>query len=98
MNNEHLMKVLIASYASEKSHRVADSYNQHVFRVLPDANKLEIKRAVELLFNVKVAEVRILKVKGKQKRFGQIRGRRSDWKKAYVRLVPGDDINIAGPE
>lgn len=98
MNNERLMQVLLASHASEKSTSVADSYNQHVFQVLPDANKIAIKRAVELLFNVKVAEVRILNVKGKRKRFGQIKGRRSDWKKAYVRLVPGDDINIAGPE
>ena len=98
MNNERLMQVLLASHVSEKSTLVADSYNQHVFQVLPDANKIAIKRAVELLFNVKVAEVRIVNVKGKRKRFGKIKGRRSDWKKAYVRLVLGDDINIADSE
>jgi large subunit ribosomal protein L23 len=96
MNKSRLMKVLLASHMSEKSTFAADSSNQHVFRVVSDATKGEIRRAVEMLFSVKVTAVRLMNVKGKRKRFGRIEGRRSGWKKAYVRLVAGDDIDIAG--
>lgn len=94
MSQERLMKVLLAPHVSEKSTVVADTVRQHVFKVLPDATKLEVKRAVELLFSVQVSQVRVLNVKGKLKRQGKSRGRRSDWKKAYVKLAPGNDISL----
>ena len=96
MNEERLMKVLISPHISEKSTRVADSSNQVVFRVLPDARKPEIKRAVEKLFSVEVVHVQVANVKGKQKIFQRTRGTRPNWKKAYVRLKPGHDIDFAG--
>ncbi len=98
MNDERLMKVLLAPHVSEKSTRVADSSNQVVFRVLPDACKPEIKRAVEKLFNVEVEHVRTASFKGKQKRFQRTPGKRASWKKAYVRLKPGHDIDFLGGE
>lgn len=95
MNQERIYKVLVGPQISEKSTMVAESSNQVVFKVALDANKLEIKRAIEKLFNVKVAQVRVLRMKGKVKRnrFGDVR--RSDWKKAYVRLEQGHDIDFA---
>lgn len=96
MKKERLMKVLLAPHISEKSTTVADANQQFVFKVIPDANKLEIKKAVELMFDVKVDTVQVANVKGKRKRFGQIAGRRADWKKAYVKLQPGQDIDFAG--
>jgi len=98
MNDERMMRVLVAPHISEKSARVADSSNQVVFRVLPDACKPEIKRAVEKLFNVEVESVRTASVRGKQKRFQRTPGKRSNWKKAYVRLKPGHDIDFLGGE
>lgn len=95
MNKERLMKVLLAPIISEKSSRIAES-GQFAFRVLTDANKLEIARAVELLFEVKVDCVRVLNVKGKQKRTGQRLGKRQDWRKAYVRLQSGQNIDFGG--
>lgn len=98
MNQERLMRVLLAPHISEKSTQLADSSSQHVFRVLPDATKDEIKAAVEQLFNVKVARVRTLNMRGKKKRFGAFVGRRNHWKKAYVTLEAGQDIDFAGGE
>ena len=98
VNQERLLKVLVAPHASEKGTAAADDLNQHVFRVLPDATKTEIKKAVKLLFNVEVATVRMMNVKGKHKRFGAHMGRRSSWKKAYVKLLPGHDIDFSGGE
>ncbi|MCU7935862.1 MAG: 50S ribosomal protein L23 [Candidatus Thiodiazotropha sp. (ex Dulcina madagascariensis)] len=95
MNNERLMKVLLSPVVSEKSSVVADANRQYIFRVTTDATKREIARAVEKLFEVEVERVQVVNVKGKQKRFGQVNGRRSDWKKAYVRLKPGSDIDFA---
>ncbi|MCU7919968.1 MAG: 50S ribosomal protein L23 [Candidatus Thiodiazotropha sp. (ex Dulcina madagascariensis)] len=95
MNNERLMKVLLSPIVSEKSSVVADANRQYIFRVTTDATKREIARAVEKLFEVEVERVQVVNVKGKQKRFGQVNGRRSDWKKAYVRLKPGSDIDFA---
>lgn len=83
---------------AEKATRVAENHNQVVLKVLPDANKLEIKKAVEQLFETKVESVTTTNVKGKSKRTGQIMGKRSDWKKAYVTLVEGSDINFVGAE
>mgnify|MGYP006305807455 CR=1 FL=1 len=96
MNKERLMKVLLSPVVSEKASLVADQSRQFAFKVLPDATKPEIGKAVELMFDVKVDQVRVARVKGKSKRFGAVRGRRSDWKKAYVRLQPGHDIDFGG--
>lgn len=98
MNHERLMQVLVAPHISEKSTLLADKSNQHVFRVLPDATKAEIKAAVEQLFGVKVTQVRTLNMQGKKKRFGVYAGRRNHWKKAYVTLEAGQDIDFAGGE
>jgi len=98
MNQERLMKVLLAPHISEKSSMAAEANNQYVFRVVTDASKPEIKAAVEMLFNVGVEAVRVSTVKGKVKRFGQRFGRRSDWKKAYVTLKSGQEINFMGGE
>lgn len=98
MNQERLMKILLGPHVSEKSSRLADAHNQITFKVAPDATKPEIKRAVELLFEVEVQGVTVANVKGKRKRFGQLGGRRADWKKAYVKLAPGADIDFLGTE
>ncbi|HVT36860.1 MAG TPA: 50S ribosomal protein L23 [Nevskiaceae bacterium] len=96
MNVDRLHQIIVAPVVSEKSTRVAEKRNQAVFKVKPDAQKAEIKQAVEALFNVKVTGVQTLNVKGKNKRFGQSAGRRSDWKKAYVTLAEGQQIDFAG--
>jgi large subunit ribosomal protein L23 len=96
MNNERVMKVLLAPLVSEKSTIVADQNRQFVFQVMRDASKSEIKQAVEHLFNVEVQAVRVCNAKGKLKRFGQLFGRRNNSKKAYVTLKPGFDIEYAG--
>lgn len=94
MNQERLLQILLAPHVSEKTNRLAEQHNQVVFKVLRDATKPEIKSAVELLFNVKVKGVTVLNVKGKRKRFGAINGRRSDWRKAYVSLEAGQEIDF----
>lgn len=94
MNEERLLKILLAPHVSEKATRVAEKHNQIVFKVARDAAKPEIKDAVELLFKVKVKGVTVVNVKGKRKRFGSIQGRRSDWKKAYVSLEAGHEIDF----
>lgn len=98
MNQERLMQVLLVPQVSEKSTIVGEKHNQYVFRVLPDATKPEIKAAVEQLFSVSVSAVRVANVKGKNKRFGQRLGTRSDWKKAYVTVASGQEINLVGGE
>jgi large subunit ribosomal protein L23 len=96
MNKERLMKVLLSPIVSEKSAMAADAANQFGFKVVSDATKPEIAAAVELMFDVKVEKVQTVNVKGKQKRFGAVMGRRNSWKKAYVRLQEGQDIDFAG--
>lgn len=96
MNQERLMKVLVAPHISEKSTFVAELTNTFVFRILPCATKPEVKAAVEKMFDVKVERVTVLNVKGKVKGYGQRKGRRSDWKKAYVKLAEGQKINVFG--
>ena len=98
MNNERLSRILIGPVVSEKSTRVADQSRQMVFKVLPDASKPEIRKAVEKMFAVSVTAVQISNVRGKVKRFGRTVGRRSDWKKAYVTLAEGSDIDFVGAE
>jgi len=94
MNQERLLQILLAPHVSEKTNRLAERHNQVAFKVLPDATKPEIKSAVETLFNVKVKGVTVLNVKGKRKRFGGRLGRRSDWRKAYVSLEAGHEIDF----
>ena len=98
MNQERLMKVLLSPVVSEKSSRVADANRQFVFKVLPGASKPEIREAVELMFDVRVTGVQVANVRGKTKRFGQTMGRRVNWKKAYVTLAEGHDIDFMGKE
>jgi large subunit ribosomal protein L23 len=97
-NQERLMQVIIGPHISEKSTAATEGANQVVFRVRRDASKPEIKRAVELLFEVKVDAVAVVNVRGKSKRFGMRTGRRSSWKKAYVRLAPGQDLDFVGAD
>ena len=94
MNQQRLMQVLLAPQISEKATYVADKNEQVVFRVASDATKPEVKAAVELLFKVGVESVQIANVKGKQKKFGRFMGARRNWKKAYVCLKPGQEINF----
>ena len=94
MNQERLMQVLLAPQISEKATFIADKNEQVVFRVVSDATKPEVKAAVELLFKVNVESVQIANVKGKTKRFGRSMGVRKGWKKAYVSLMPGQEINF----
>ena len=96
MNKERLMQVLLSPVVSEKSAMMADASNQVCFKVVADANKTEIKKAVEMLFEVDVEDVRVLNQKGKRKRFGQMMGKRNDSRKAYVRIKEGQDIDFAG--
>jgi large subunit ribosomal protein L23 len=95
---ERLMNVVLAPVVSEKSTLVADKNRQYVFRVADDATKPQVKAAIELLFKTKVQSVTVLNVKGKEKRFGRFMGRRRNWKKAYVRLAAGQEINFAATE
>ena len=96
MHQEKILQVLLAPHISEKTTMCADASGTHVFKVNTTATKADIKQAVEELFEVKVAQVRVMNVKGKAKRFGQRMGKRSDWRKAYVKLAEGQDIALAG--
>jgi large subunit ribosomal protein L23 len=98
--SERLMTLLLAPVVSEKGTYIADKHQQVIFRVMPNATKPEVKAAVELMFGkkdkpIEVMSVQIVNVKGKKKRFGQFTGRRRNWKKAYVCLKPGQEINFA---
>jgi large subunit ribosomal protein L23 len=97
-NADRLMNVLLAPVVSEKSTMLAERGRQYVFRVADDASKPEIKAAVELLFKTQVDSVTVSNVKGKAKRFGRFNGRRRNWKKAFVCLAPGQEINFAATE
>ena len=97
-SQERLMQVLLAPQISEKATFLADKNEQVVFKVESTATKPEVKAAVELLFKVEVKSVQIANVKGKVKRFGKITGRRKGWKKAFVCLKPGQEINFAAGE
>jgi large subunit ribosomal protein L23 len=95
---ERLMTVVLAPVVSEKSTFVADKNRQYVFRVADDATKPEVRAAVELMFKTKVDSVTLLNVHGKTRRFGKGIGRKRSWKKAYVRLAAGQEINFAATE
>jgi large subunit ribosomal protein L23 len=96
MNEAALFEIIRAPRLTEKSTRVADKHRQFVFEVARTATKPQIKQAVEKLFNVQVESVRVVNVKGKRKLTGRIPGQRRAWKKAYVRLKPGQDIDFLG--
>jgi len=98
MSKERLLSILVAPHVSEKAAMASQDGNHVVFRVSRDATKPEIKAAVEMLFEVSVANVNVVNVLGKQKRFGQRLGWRSDFKKAYVRLAPGQTIDFSGAQ
>ena len=98
MNAEHLYHVILAPHISEKSTRVGEKHKQIVFKVRRDANKPAIKQAVEKMFKVQVQSVTVANLKGKSKKTGRISGRRQDWKKAYVGLKPGHDIEFLGQQ
>ena len=96
MNQERIHQILLSPHVSEKAALLADEANQHVFKVISTATKTEVKEAVESMFKVKVDKVRILNVKGKSKRFSGRIGKRTDLRKAYVTLMPDNDIDFAG--
>ena len=96
MREERLLTVILAPHVSEKSTTSAETANTVVFKVAKDATKPQIKAAVEKLFEVEVDSVRTVNVKGKTKRTGARFGKRSDWKKAYVTLKEGADIDFVG--
>ena len=93
MSQERLINLLIAPHVTEKTSLAMQNANQYAFRVRKDADKTEIKKAVELMFEVKVAAVQVVNEPGKERRFGKRMGRTQDWKKAYVRLVDGQAID-----
>ncbi|MGI9311286.1 MAG: 50S ribosomal protein L23 [bacterium] len=95
-NQERMHQIILRPVISEKTTAAADKRRQVVFEVLPDASKAEIKRAVEALFEVKVERVQVANMRGKIKRFGRTPGQRKNWRKAYVRLREGDDIDFLG--
>jgi large subunit ribosomal protein L23 len=98
LNQERLMTVLVGPHVSEKTANVAERHNQICFKVRRDSTKKEIAQAVKLMFEVEVENVQVSNVKGKVKRFGQTFGKRADWKKAYVTLAEGHEIDFLGAE
>ncbi len=93
MNREQLMGVLIAPHVTEKTSLAMQNHNQYTFRVRREASKVDIRKAVELMFDVKVAGVQVVNEPGKARRFGRIAGRTQEWKKAYVSLASGQTID-----
>ena len=93
MNREELMSVLIAPHVTEKTSLAMQNHNQYTFRVRRDATKSDVRKAVELMFDVKVAGVQVVNEPGKRRRFGRHQGRTQDWKKAYVSLAAGQTID-----
>jgi len=98
MNDQRLYQVLLAPHVSEKTATAAEMEGRHTFRVSRDATKIEVRKAVEKLFDVTVRSVQMVNVPGKTKKFGSKEGKRSDWKKAIVRLAEGQDIDFMGIE
>ena len=97
-HQERLTQLLLGPHVSEKATALADGSNQVVFKVRMDATKADVRRAVELLFEVKVERVTVARMPAKVKRSGARQGKRGAWKKAYVRLAPGSDINFVNAE
>jgi large subunit ribosomal protein L23 len=93
LSKEQLMNVLVAPHVTEKTSLAMQNHNQYTFRVRRDANKADIRKAVELMFDVKVMGVQVVNEPGKARRFGRTVGRTQDWKKAYVSLQSGQTID-----
>jgi large subunit ribosomal protein L23 len=93
VNREQLMTVLIAPHVTEKTSLAMQNHNQYTFKVRREATKTDVKKAVELMFDVKVSGVQVVNESGKSRRFGKTNGRTQDWKKAYVSLVAGQTID-----
>ena len=96
MKEERFWKIILAPHMSEKAAIAAEKRREYVFEIAPNATKSEVKEAVEFLFKAQVDSVRVMNVKTKPKRFGQIEGRSKAWKKAYVTLQEGQTINFVG--
>lgn len=96
MNEERLLKVILAPHVSEKTSAISGAKPQYAFKVMSDATKVEIKQAIKHVFDVDVKHVTIVNTKGKATRFGRIPGRRKAWKKAYVTLAENQEISAAG--
>tara|TARA_B100001250_G_scaffold316233_1_gene278607 strand:- start:44 stop:352 length:309 start_codon:yes stop_codon:yes gene_type:complete len=97
VNKQKIMKVLLEPKVTEKSSMVGELNNQYVFKVAKNATKPEIKKAIELMFDgAEVESVQVTNVKGKRKIFKRLPGQRASWKKAYIRLKPGFDIDFMG--
>jgi len=96
MDISDLSKIILMPHVSEKSVMIADNVKQQTFKVTQNATKAEVKEAIEKLFEVDVVNVNILNVTGKQKVFGRTRGKRKNYKKAYVTLKDGQDIDLGG--
>ena len=97
-NKERLMTVLLGPHVSEKTTDISERHNQYVFKVRRDSTKSEIQKAVEMMFEVSVTGVQVVNCRGKIKKFGQDWGQRRNWKKAYVTLAQGQDIDFVGAE
>ena len=93
MTKEQLMQVLLAPHVTEKTSLAMQNHNQYVFRVRREATKVDVRQAVELMFDVKVKGVQVVNEPGKKRRFGRLTGRTQDWKKAYVSLQQGQTID-----
>lgn len=95
MNQERIYQILVGPHVSEKAVLMSEEGGRYVFKVNPTATKREVKKAIETLLEVDVVDVRTLNVKGKVKNFGRRKGKRNDWKKAYVRLAEGQSLDSA---
>ena len=98
IHNSQTLDVIVAPQVTEKATFIADKYNQVAFKVRKNATKNQIKQAIELMFKVEVTAVNLMNMNGKTKRRGNNYGKRADWKKAYVSLKPGQEINFAGDQ
>lgn len=98
MNQERLLKIILSPHISEKATIAAEKHNEYVFQVLRNATKPEVKDAIELLFNTKVKDVRIVNVRAKRKLFRGREGTRKGWKKAYVTLQSDQKLEILGAQ
>ena len=96
IKNSQTLNAILAPQITEKATFIADKYNQVTFKVRKNATKDQVKQAIELMFKVEVTAVNLLNMKGKTKRRGNNYGKRADWKKAYVSLKPGQEINFVG--
>lgn len=98
MIKESLIKIILSPHITNKSYDISDKSSYVVFKVVKSANKIEIKNAIEALFEVEVENVKTINVKGKLRNFNRIKGKSKDWKKAYIKLKKGHEINFVNTE